>query len=360
MKKFLPAIIVTLLLVLFGLGCQNPMEQKDSNPSLTSQFSRTITDAVQNGDVVTIFSTTFERDRAKPQTETVEFSLPGMVHAPFMIEVQNGNSDGSNRVSSAVVLLNGTQVFGPSDFEKGVYKISCEAQISAENVLGAELRSQPGGFIKISVTAVHSTVLYETDFSTDPAWDTNNPSRYYWDAATASYYTDNYTNSQDWATISLNGAYNGESFKLQFDVKPTVRDTGDVNVGLFDSSRQSNWTATSIGEKIYVLVGGYDSQVYVAYTSMTGISNTSGPSAGLMVDNEWHHIEISYDSILQNVAFTVMRAGNTILSWQGNVSGGFSKNINYLGASMVGTWVTSDRHEVAYIDNVKMEVLPDN
>ena len=56
--------------------------------------------------------------------------------------------------------------------------------------------------------------VYETDFSTDPGWETNNPARYYWDVTSQTYFTDNYTNSQEWATTDL--AYNGESFRLVF------------------------------------------------------------------------------------------------------------------------------------------------
>lgn len=85
-------------------------------------------------------------------------------------------------------------------------------------------------------------MIYKTDFSSDPfsnGWVTNNPDRYKHTATEGlppgSLYTENYTNSGDWATIDIN--YNGESFHLEFDVKPTVRDTGDVCIGLFGPTR---------------------------------------------------------------------------------------------------------------------------
>ena len=79
------------------------------------------------------------------------------------------------------------------------------------------------------------------DFSSDPfsnGWTTNNSSRYYWDSSTQSLYTNNYTNSGDYATKNI--SYNGESFRLEFDVNPTYSDNGDVNIGLFGPTRITN------------------------------------------------------------------------------------------------------------------------
>ena len=92
---------------------------------------------------------------------------------------------------------------------------------------------------------------------------------------------------------------------------------------------------------------------------MTGNYSGSGPGNNLMVDNQWHHIEIVYSATSHQVGLTVMIGANTILSSQGTVGGGFSANLDYLGVSMNEVCVTSNRHEVAYIDNVMMEVFPD-
>jgi hypothetical protein len=200
-------------------------------------------------------------------------------------------------------------------------------------------------------TAGPSTYSYSTDFLGDPGWSTNNPSRYHWDPVTGSLFTDNYTNSGDWITKTI--PYSGESFELQFDIRTGERDTGDVCFGLFDSAKLSN---SPTGEKLYVLFGGYQEQIYLSFLGASGTWNSTSPGSGLMLPFEWHHVRVAYDEASHALDFSVSRDGNPVVAWQGNVEGGYSANLDYLGISMAGGWVTSDRHEVAYIDNVTLSL----
>lgn len=43
-------------------------------------------------------------------------------------------------------------------------------------------------FISSLATAADWQVVYQTDFSSDPAWTTNAPSKMYWDSATERYH----------------------------------------------------------------------------------------------------------------------------------------------------------------------------
>ncbi len=219
--------------------------------------------------------------------------------------------------------------------------------------------------IKFRIEEGAGAVLYETDFSTDPGWETNCnhfsdvdslPIHYRWvPTYGGTLFTDNYTNSGEWATKTIH--YNGESFKLQFDVMPTERDTGDVCFGLFDSARESNWSYNPpSGERMFVLVGGYSPAIYVAVASPTVY--WSSPAYTAMETYKWHHVEIIYDATSYEIDFSVRKDGSVVHTWQATVSGGFSANIDYLGVSMKSGWVTSGRHEVAYIDNVKMTREP--
>jgi hypothetical protein len=55
------------------------------------------------------------RTRGKPNNYTDSFSAtPG----GGTLAVQNGDDNGNQRVSSAIVMLNGIQVFGPNDFNQ--------------------------------------------------------------------------------------------------------------------------------------------------------------------------------------------------------------------------------------------------
>lgn len=67
----------------------------------------------------------------------------------FILYLQNGDETG-NRVSSAIVKLDGKQLFGPSDFSQQVDLLSVSVSgITAESVLEVEVRGEPGGFIQI-------------------------------------------------------------------------------------------------------------------------------------------------------------------------------------------------------------------
>ncbi len=209
---------------------------------------------------------------------------------------------------------------------------------------GTSLASEQFGF---TVEAPPTNVLYNTDFSTNPNWDTNNSSRYHWDSSTKTYYTENYTNSGNWATTTVN--YSGGSFQYTVDVMPTERDTGDVCFGLFDQNRNSN---SNIGEKAYVLLGGYSPVVYLIAVSQTG--SVCESTKGTMQVNKWHSITVTYDAITKKISIEVKRDGQSVLSWSGIISGGFSSSLDYLGVSMNGSWSTSGRFEKAFIDNVKL------
>jgi len=97
-----------------------------------------------------VYFETFYRRTAAPVTETRTFQVqnPG---AGFVLTIINGKPDGSNRVSSAVIKLNGVEVAGPKDFSQQVGKIVRQVTVAAQNVLEVELRGSSGGQILVTV-----------------------------------------------------------------------------------------------------------------------------------------------------------------------------------------------------------------
>jgi RHS repeat-associated protein len=98
----------------------------------------------------------FSREAGKPITEIFTFpsASPGQT---FTLNVYNGglNDQTANGelVSSAVITLNGVQVFGPSDFNQQVSFLSAEVILQAENTLAVELRGKPGGMLTVNIEA---------------------------------------------------------------------------------------------------------------------------------------------------------------------------------------------------------------
>ncbi len=71
--------------------------------------------------------------------------------------VKNGNQIGEKRIvdaiSSAEILVNGVQIFGPNDFNQKVYLLEAQLILAAENSVTVELASKPGSYISVEILA---------------------------------------------------------------------------------------------------------------------------------------------------------------------------------------------------------------
>lgn len=94
----------------------------------------------------------YVRSAGEPNVYTETFALPGQVVAPYLLRIDNGNQDGTNRVTSATVTLNGVQVAGPNDFGEKTAVIERTVSVVPNNSLEVRITGKPAGsFIKITV-----------------------------------------------------------------------------------------------------------------------------------------------------------------------------------------------------------------
>ncbi|MCX5915020.1 MAG: hypothetical protein NTV04_24200, partial [Deltaproteobacteria bacterium] len=94
---------------------------------------------------------TFLRERAKPKTEQVSISISDPT-GPFLLRLTNGTAEGTRRVSSAGIKLNGQEVFRPSEFNQQVEELRRQViLLSGENLLEVNLRSAPGSFVTLEL-----------------------------------------------------------------------------------------------------------------------------------------------------------------------------------------------------------------
>ena len=82
---------------------------------------------------------------------TATVAVPSGVGAPFTVHVQNGEADGSRRISSAVIAVNNVNVAVESDFSQNVAAIDRQLALGATNVLKVTLKSTPGAYLTISI-----------------------------------------------------------------------------------------------------------------------------------------------------------------------------------------------------------------
>ncbi|MBP1716185.1 MAG: repeat domain protein, partial [Deltaproteobacteria bacterium] len=119
---------------------------------------------------------TFMRKRGKPIVKEEVFELGPEFVGPFTLNIFNGDLDGSNRVDSAIITLNGQRIFTPHDFNEHVEILSQIVTLQEKNVLSVELRGAPGDFLSIGISGYdHTPPKVEITRPSDAAIFTTSP-----------------------------------------------------------------------------------------------------------------------------------------------------------------------------------------
>jgi len=100
---------------------------------------------------------TFNRSKGKPKEEIVVFEINPQFFGPFTLSLTSGDSDGSHRVDSAIIRLNGEIIFDPNDFNEQISYLSREVSLEPNNTLTVELRGAPGDFLAMEIIGYEST-----------------------------------------------------------------------------------------------------------------------------------------------------------------------------------------------------------
>jgi hypothetical protein len=90
----------------------------------------------------------YTRTSGMPNIYTDTF--PGRVGQGKII-LRNGGVSRTDRISSAIIKINGIQIFGTSDFTQNVQLLEKTVGLQEENSISVELRSKPGSFINIQI-----------------------------------------------------------------------------------------------------------------------------------------------------------------------------------------------------------------
>lgn len=92
---------------------------------------------------------TFTREAGAPQTATREFSAPN-AGTEYTLIIRSGQ-DGSGRVSSATIAVNGVVIAGPSDFNQQTGLIIKPVSLQVQNTVSVVVRGEPGSFLTITI-----------------------------------------------------------------------------------------------------------------------------------------------------------------------------------------------------------------
>src|SRR2546421_1723051 len=142
-------LVCAVAIATFGLtGCTH--SGSHSGGAGSAVFAQAISQAGNQADNVTVFDQTVTRNHGKPGPVDLSFSVP-VTTLVYHLNLQ------CDRISSATVNLNGTTIFGPSDFNETVTMLQATVPVQLTNTLQIDVKGKPGSSIHATVT-VHDTV----------------------------------------------------------------------------------------------------------------------------------------------------------------------------------------------------------
>jgi hypothetical protein len=227
-----------------------------------------------------------------------------------------------------------------------------------------------GLILSVAATATVNgwQVVYQTDFSTDPGWTTDQPANYYWDTASQTYHIQpehHYPGYQPsrYAYKLLDEPVAG-SFELQWDIKPTRCDWSiGMYFGIYDNTLTFYGAAS--GHFILAVAGNPDAGHLWALVVRGAGGYAEVPGSGTWNFNQWYTCTVTYDAGTQMMTFDVRNRGSASSIWTCTIllPGGLTNDLKYLGTSSgpmgengtypgVNPWAVAE----AYIDNVVLLV----
>jgi len=90
----------------------------------------------------------YVRGNGKPVQVTDSF--PGVAGEAKLI-ITNGDAKGKNKVNSAIIKINGTEVIIPNNLNQQIGNIEKAIQVNEQNTITVELRSKPGSYLTVEI-----------------------------------------------------------------------------------------------------------------------------------------------------------------------------------------------------------------
>lgn len=216
-----------------------------------------------------------------------------------------------------------------------------------------------------AVTAENSgRVIYQNSFTTDPRWETNNPSTNYWDPNMGMYRFSIEPSTGGYAFTRID--YERGSFTLDFDMILTRMDDGAAfRFGLtgteMDLSKAPNVLTmfTNVQAKygqimtLHLVTPG--SKLIEVSSQTSGDPGAySGPTVKYEV-NKTYHVKVNYDDDHKTISMSVQEksTGKEIWGYYMNTAENL-KGMNRLYLGSKGDYGVMGKYAQGYIDNVRL------
>jgi hypothetical protein len=210
------------------------------------------------------------------------------------------------------------------------------------------------------------TVIYQTTFSTDPKWTTNNPSTDYWDSGVGMYHFSIEPSTGSYAYMPVE--YDRGPFKLEYDlILNRIDDGATFRLGFsgveMDASKGpcvlTQFTNAKFGKIMWLHLVTPGNKL-VEVNSQKGDTLSSGPTAydGPTVKyevNKTYHVTVNYDAENRLLSMKVNEKMTAKDIWSYYVNTGedlHGMNRIYLGSK--GDYGMMGIYAQGYVDNVRL------
>ncbi len=220
------------------------------------------------------------------------------------------------------------------------------------------------GFTLPSLAAetTQQAILYQSDFSQNPGWTTNSPTRYYWDPSLEMYHFKAEGGTNGYAFVPVK--YNGQSFTLDYDVIIlTSQKDSAFRFGMISSEMDftrgtnvlSSFENGKYGRLLTFRVIDQNNQLRETtsyYASYCG--NLPGCQTVEFENNVTYHVTVRYNKELGNADIKVTEKETGDLLWGYYVSVG--KDLFFMDRLAITTRgdYSFGPFSEGYIDNVEL------
>lgn len=164
--------------------------------------------------------------------------------------------------------------------------------------------------------AANWKVIYSEDFSSDPSWTTDQPTNFYWESSTGTYFLHETnapgTPDPNRYTYKIITPYSGGPFRLEWDIEMLRVDwSAGIEFGMFSSLMACLPTAGSA--RVGADWGRSDGGRAIAPYTHQDLNGTSNGSYAPQYDLDvWYHNVLEYDPETQTINLTVYVRGESI------------------------------------------------
>lgn len=207
--------------------------------------------------------------------------------------------------------------------------------------------------------------LYQSDFSAEPGWTTNSPTRYYWDPTREMYHflAEGGTNGYSFVPID----YGGDSFTLEYDITiVSITKDSAAHIGITSSEMDisrgtnvlSNFEYNKYGRMVALRVIDQNNHLHEATSFYESYcKGQPGCDSRFFDENKTYHITLRYNKALQNADMKVVEKETGEQLWGYYVDIGQDLfSMTRLAITTKGDYAFGPTTE-GYLDNIELSAL---